>query len=348
MSNAHHPLGQRAVRSARIGGFLMASVVLASCEVNPVGPGAAENRPSGLRFIADPVVTMTQGETLTMRLEALGPGGRFTEQPAANYSWSSSNTSVIEVSAGVLRATNSGYGQAAITARSSDGQTAETLAWVQLPAHLPSTYRITLQFGENVPALWRDGFVTAAKRWQRVIRTSLPPAAIYDTGACPPYEGRPSPRPPTGIETGTHVIVEVADHLPGAGATGTPCLQRPLPNATAIYGRILINRNTLQYESRAYSTPLHELGHVLGLVGLVRGSQPSWIDPRTGWYSGPFGIEGYRRLFGTAPPSLFRDGAHWDSVPDIMSSRNGAPRVTALTVGALMDLGYPAAWYGAE
>lgn len=125
--HAHHLQGQRAVRSARIGGVLMASVVLASCGANPVGPEAAvDNRP--LRFIADPVVTMTQGETLTMRLEARGSGGRYTEQPAANYSWSSSNPSVVEASAGgVLRATDSGYGQATITARSSDGQTAETL-----------------------------------------------------------------------------------------------------------------------------------------------------------------------------------------------------------------------------
>lgn len=85
---------------------------------------------------------------------------------------------------------------------------------------------------------------------------------------------------------------------------------------------------------------------MLGLVGLVQGIQPSWIDPRTGQYSGPFGLEGYRRMFGTAPQSLPRFGAHWVSVADVMASSTS--NITVLTVGALMDLGYPAAWYGAD
>jgi hypothetical protein len=44
------------------------------------------------------------------------------------------------------------------------------------------------------------------------------------------------------------------------------------------------------------------------------------------------------------------DGAHWDPMPgvaDVMISSGLSGEISTITVGALMDLGYPIRWRGA-
>jgi hypothetical protein len=93
------------------------------------------------------------------------------------------------------------------------------------------------------------------------------------------------------------------------------------------------------------------MGHALGLVGLVQGSLPKWFDFRTGRYTGELALEGYRREFRSKLDTLAVDqGFHWSFGGDVMSSvyPGGSDRISFVTIGALMDLGYPAAWYGAR
>jgi hypothetical protein len=119
-----------------------------------------------------------------------------------------------------------------------------------------------------------------------------------------------------------------------------------LPRPATIYGRITLNRaqpvdsidgGHLQWLA------LHEMEHVLGLVAIVQGVQPDWFNAATGTYTGAFGLEGYRRFSGTSATSLQISGGHWPFRGDVMSGV-GTVAITPATVGALMDLGYPAFW----
>ena len=94
-----------------------------------------------------------------------------------SYTWTSSDSSIVTAEPGVLTP-GSGLGQAIVTARSASGQTAAARVWVQRPESVPSTYRISLHFGADVPAAWRPLFEDAARQWERVIRAELPAATI--------------------------------------------------------------------------------------------------------------------------------------------------------------------------
>jgi hypothetical protein len=130
-------------------------------------------------------------------------------------------------------------------------------------------------------------------------------------------------------------------------------LQRPLPLPTTIFGSVSLNRDkpvAAIPPLRLRYVAVHELGHVLGLVGVVQGDQPTWFDLQSGRYTGAMAIEGARRVVGFAPEELFsRSGAHWDpmQIPDVMSASGRFDAISLITIGALMDLGYPVRWSGA-
>jgi hypothetical protein len=89
------------------------------------------------------------------------------------------------------------------------------------------------------------------------------------------------------------------------------------------------------------------MGHVLGLVAVINGFQPAWFDFDTGGYTAPLARWGYWLETGNRVSRLRVDpGNRWLEAGDVMS-RAPSERITDITVGALMDLGYPAAWYGA-
>jgi hypothetical protein len=133
-------------------------------------------------------------------------------------------------------------------------------------------------------------------------------------------------------------------------ATGGPCLQRPLPYPTTILGRIVLNRDKPvdSFPSeRLRHLAVHEMDHALGLVAIVQGPQPPWFDVSTSFYTGTLALEGYRRAFGRTPQHLLVDqGGHWAFGGDVMSASVDPTGIHAFTIGALMDAGYPAAWYG--
>jgi hypothetical protein len=91
------------------------------------------------------------------------------------------------------------------------------------------------------------------------------------------------------------------------------------------------------------------MGHVLGLVGVVQGMTVPWYDAATRTYTGIMAREGYRRMSGGFPPSIAPvTSGHWPFFTDVMGSAPFILAITPLSIGALMDLGYPAAWYGGQ
>jgi hypothetical protein len=298
------------------------------------------------------VLDMTRGETTTLLIEERdASGGLVTRAPTA-YAWSSTDPEVVSVGAnGAMHAT-ADSGTAVISVRSPGGLTATVRAWVQLPEHVPSTYRITLIFSENVPVAWRGDFEWAAEQYERVIRARLPAVELHghDRTVCDNLPGEPPLPALTGIETGTVVYI---GRRQGTGpATGGPCLQRPLPRPTTIFGRITIPRDPGGDEALGrpgHRLALHEMGHALGLVGISSIVPSPGFDPTTRRHSGPLTLEGYRRAFGQSVPFLEAPtSSHWSFGGDVMSAVSPAIRITKATAGALMDMGYPAAWYGAS
>ena len=333
----------------------IASLALAGCGRTPAAPAQpAEDTPL-LRIVADPVVTMTQGATLTLTLEERDAGGRIVTQAPDSYTWTSSEPGLVAVGAEGMLTAGPGFGQAVVTVRSVSGTTASARVWVQQPRGAPSAYRITLIYADNVPDDWRELLDAAAARWEEVIRAELPEAILNNQPhACNTAPGNPAPPPLTGVERGTRIFVSVSDGFPVdtyAEALGGPCLQRPLPHPTTILGRITLNAKKplrdIPPGRRSYLA-LHEMGHALGLVAIVQGFQPPWYDPKTERYTGPMGLEGYRRDYGASVPDLIARGGHWPFYGDIMGGGSTSSRISWASAGALMDLGYPATWYGAH
>jgi hypothetical protein len=327
---------------AMAGLYLAAGLAAAGCGESPTAP---QDTPA-LRIVADPVVTLTVEAPVPLRIEERGSDGRLGEQPAANYTWTSSDPGLVTVAGGVLRA-SAGYGQATVTARSVSGAEAQTLVWVQLPESVPSTFVITLDYADDVPAWWRQELAVAAARWQRVIRAPLPAVPM------PPVDrncnGGDTPPPPmTGVESGTRIFVSVGTFSESdpAEAIAASCLFRPLPSPTTLFGRIILNRRKLAGGTREDYVALHEMGHVLGLAGNSARQMP-WFDS-AGRHRGAFAREGARRISGIPVSFLAVSNGHWHDVYDVMMRFGQNTHVSAVSVGALMDLGYAAAWYGAE
>lgn len=295
---------------------------------NPAAPQPAE----GVRIVADAVVDLTQGESRALAV-----------QPAGSYVWTSSTPDVADVDGGGVVHAGPGLGQSVITAAAADGQTASVRVWVQLPPDVPSTFRITMYYADDVPASWRASFDYAVQRWQRVIRAPLPAVdmATLTTFYCPFATGAIR----TGIETGTRIIV-IRTSIKGS-FSGGPCAHRPGASPTVPLGMIEMGQ-FVNGDPDAVAAPLvlHEMGHALGLVGSMLAPYPPWMDHSAQIYSGPLGLEGYRREFGSTVSSLDVTGGHWPFTNDVMHRQVVGVGITKASIGALMDLGYPAAWYG--
>jgi hypothetical protein len=322
---------------------VLAIVVAAAVSACGAAPASPQQTASALRIAGEAILTLEDGQSTTLRVEE---GGR--SQNPAQYRWMTSNPAIVTVSGdGVARAAG-GYGEAIVTADSSAGS-ASVRIWVQYPESRPSTYRITLSFADDVHPAWRDAYAWAAERWARVIRTELPAYDLTGQSVCRFPPGIPAI---AGQETGTRVVVLASSN----SNTGGPCVRRDMPRPTTVLGVIEASHGaSIDFDSRFTNlrgTAMHELGHVLGLVGINTfiSAQTPWFDQQSSRYTGGFALEGYRRVFGVSVPYLeARAGDwHWRGFSGELMTSPASGSITTISVGALMDIGYPAAWYGAD
>ena len=319
--------------------FILAAVAAAiACGGTPVSP-----RAGALRIVADAILTIEDGQSVPLQVEESG-----RSQPPTQYQWTTSDPSIVTVSTGGVVRAAGGYGEAIVTAGASAGATASVRIWVQYPESRPSTYRITFVFADDVHPAWREAYAWAGERWAQVIRTALPAFDLTNHSPCRFPPGIP---PIAGQETGTRIVVL---HSPNSN-TGGPCTRRTVPRPTTALGVIEASHGaSIDFDSPFTNlrvVAMHEIGHVLGLVGITSSApgSPPWYDQQSSRYTGVFALEGYRRRFGTSVTHLeVRPGeSHWRNISaEVMTSPSG--NISTISVGALMDIGYPAAWYGAQ
>lgn len=312
---------------------LIAPVILTlACGSNPAAP----EQNAAFRIAGDSVIDMSPGESRVLAVQG--------NTPASSVTWTTSDPAIATVEAGVLRAGHQ-PGAVVITATSPTGATALVHAVVQLPQSVPSTYRITLVYGDGIHDKWKPAFQWAANRWQEVIRAELTPVDMASLPVHVKCPGLPQAMY-TGVETGTRIFIGRIEARFGTG--GGPCAQRTGPRPTTAIGRVDIAYRTSGEDAERLpgSLTLHEIGHVLGLVGVFdRATVPSWFDYDKQIFRGPIGLEGYRRDTGSRVGSLSATQGHWHGLFDVMSNGESVT-VSRASVGALMDIGYPAAWYG--
>ncbi|HEX6322402.1 MAG TPA: hypothetical protein VFZ36_01650 [Vicinamibacterales bacterium] len=348
-------------RAGTLRGLLLAASLMtaAACGGSPAAPDPAAQFAGQLRVVLDgggAVKTLPAGESAAPTLEDRDAAGRIVTQAPSSYVWSSSDPDIVRAGAGGTLTAGPGLGHAVVTARAQDGRTATAHVWVQPPQGAPSAYRITLMYDASVPDVWRMEFDAAAARWEQVIRGALPEAPLVKSapGVCGTVEGDPPEPPLSGIERGTRIWIRVTDSFdtsPYPEAVGGPCQHRPLPSPTVIFGRIAINGKVsigqISLPRRRYLA-LHEMGHALGLAAVIQGPQPAWFDARADRHMGPMALEGYRRDSGVNVPHIQMGAGHWQALPKADVMGGIFQRISPVSAGGLMDIGYPAAWYGAD
>lgn len=293
--------------------------------------------------------TLQRGEQLTIGVLGLTPAGVLKPIPSELLKWESSEPDVAVTGPGfVLAGTLPGYSRVTVRA----GSLLDSV-WIHVPDAEPPRYPITFYYAPDVPQRYKDALAVAAARWQEVIRDTVPGYLLTPgVGDCPVPAGEPLPPPQSGIEHGVRVYVGMSGKYPPGTyveATGGPCLNRPLPSPTVVLGVISINRDkdpAAIPAGRMRYLAHHELGHVLGLVGVVqRTTLPFW-NQVTNEYTGTYALAGFARDFPGRVFSFADNGSHWLWGGDLMSARD-AVLITHASVGALRDLGFTTKWEGA-
>lgn len=321
-----------------------AGLLLACAGDPPTGPAPARLSIAGL-----PVETLSPGDFLALRVEAVAEDGRPAPLNGA-VTWRSLDPERVSVDdRGVVTALGPlGLGWVVAEVRAGAGTLRDSVGiWVQPPESDPSQFAIILHFADDVPAAWRTALEIAAGRWEEVIRDMLPGVAPRDRpDFCRGVEL------PDGVLEGTERAVRVAvvtSVFQGstARASAGQCRNRGLPSPTTVVGVVILNRSRFEPDLDPGSLRFvahHELGHTLGLAGAIQGHSPEWLTPDS--YRGYLGRFG-RSLDtgGDVQASLEISDGHWVRIPDVMGQDDES--INNVSVGALMDMGYPAAWYGA-
>lgn len=332
--------------------WMVAVLLLIGCEGGGAGPDPDPlSDLASIAITSSHVVTLTPGEEIVLEVFGRRHDGK-PFQGNLPVQWRVEDGSRATIGPdGALRA-SSALGHSWVFGTVEDLQDSVAL-WVQKPESEPSSFQITLLFAEEVPDWWRVALEEAARRWEGVIRDKLPPV---DVGTlqdyCGTVPGSDFEGDREGMEDGVRIEVLVSGAFPPGTyveAVGGPCMHRGLPRPTTVLGRITLNRDHFAdgtTEGRLRYVAHHEMGHTFGLAGVIQGAQPPWLDADRGLYRGHLALYGHYLDTGEPLSEIsFASGSHW-AVTSLMGVKPSL-ELKKLSVGSLMDLGYPAAWYGA-
>ena len=239
------------------------------------------------------------------------------------------------------------------------------------PVVQTGSFRIELQFvGETPSVAMQSAFATAATRWAQVITGDIPDVstgASAVAGSC----GQANFPDSRNVTIDDVRIYAEVDSIDGPGRTlgqAKPCFTY---EGRTVIGYMIFDRADLAgmvANGSAGDVVLHEMGHVLGIGTLWCGSlsracpgsasDTSWIRSTDVRYTGTHGNGAWTGLGGTggAPIENCADGVpascgsgtwygHWREATfrnELMTGyiSSSANPLSALSVGALRDLGY--------
>jgi hypothetical protein len=202
-----------------------------------------------------------------------------------------------------------------------------------------------------LPPAVRRLLAHAVTRFQAAFAAYPGPTALGSTGGrplCGPGTPAGAPGGAPDSVAGLRLYVRVVDDLgvAGAAATGGPCVMR---EGRTVVGRIYLLPATAAYDSvHLYPLLLHELAHVFGF-GLWPAPTTADVpgpDPR---FLGARALAAYRAagVLAAAAVPLETEGvsayAHWRARAlgrEVMAGGAIGPVLSAVTLGALADLGY--------
>ena len=305
--------------------------------------------PVSLRVEPDSVVFLELGETHQVSAAVLDGGGR--ELSDSTVHWSSADPSVATVdSNGVITAV--GAGETTVTARSGE---ASASIYVRVAAPPGRAYEIEVRYvGVPPTAAQQAAFAGAANRWSQVVVGDVPDVPLdIPAGAC-------SIDHPAVHETVDDLLIFAeVDSIDGVGnilGQATPCYIRSGTSLTVL-GIMQFDEadlESIEADGSLTAVITHEMGHVLGF-----GSSPPWTSTLVGagtedpYWPGPTAVNEFRAAGGTdshAVPVANTGGkgtrdAHWREATlgrELMTGYLSAGQnpLSAITIGALSDMGY--------
>lgn len=316
-----------------------------------------------VRIDGGPVLTLTLGDVQQLAASLMMSDG--TSRPVtAPAIWRTSTPEQLSVTADGVVSTTATPGAGWLHVETA-GFRDSAAVWVQPPESEPSSFRIRLVYlDSHVPAAWVAALERGARRWEQVVRRALPPVDPETlTDHCQHAQnGIALPRLPAD-ERGVVVFIRSSDTFqPGTWlpVVGGQCSHRGLPFPTTVTGAVTLNVDkfdSLPEQAYLEYLAVHELGHVLGLVGATQAVDLEhivkfWIGPLPvgAMTTGTFTRHGYWLQTGERVAGLSFDygSAHWSGeFSDVMAIGQFSPEeIRTTSIGALMDLGYIAAWYG--
>jgi hypothetical protein len=297
-------------------------------------------------------VSLTAGQTYQFRLDSAGLVDPFLNLYDASGRFITSNDDGGGNLNSLITFTPTASGRYYLGARAYDSGTGDyVVAAGAVTAAPPATASFDIVVNYSGDPAYRSAFDTAAARWERIITGDLPSVSSTRWGLIDDLLIDASVTDIPDADDG----IGTADILGQAGPDGLRS------NRIPYHGLMQFDSDdfaTLAANGTLTAVIEHEMGHVLGLGTL-------WGDLRlrttSGDYIGANGLQQYRALsgdlFATAVP-LERSGgsgtagSHWSEAlfrSELMTGfaeRTPPMPISALTVGALADIGY-AVNYGA-
>lgn len=226
--------------------------------------------------------------------------------------------------------------------------------------------RFRLAFTNDYPTVLQRVAHRAAVRWERKFASALPPGPPMTVRA-----GECARTTDTTFTPGSTIELRfAAGSAPGgsgAVAVGGPCALRAAPSARlAVIGAITLSSDWVAFYTRATTDSnallnvlTHEIGHVLGLGTLPSVAFLVGVPGDNARFTGAnartrMAAVGGRDTTGGVPIENDGQYSHWRraSIPDEVMNLNvtgtGLIPISAITLGALLDIGYPVSLAAAD